>query len=145
MRSRSSVRPRRGGPVGRFVRHYVEMVVAMLVGMLVLGPVWALGWPGLDARPAAQVGVMVVDMTLGMGLWMRVRGHAWAGIAEMSGAMAAPFAVLGVPYALGAVSAETLMMGGHLLMFVTMAAAMLRRRADYTGSHAEHRAPVPAG
>lgn len=70
---------------------------------------------------------------------MRLRGHGLAGIVEMSAAMAAPFAVLLVPYGLGMVSAETLMTGGHLGMMVTMAAAMLLRRADYTGSHAGHR------
>lgn len=58
----------RARPVGRFVRHYLEMVVAMLVGMLALGPLWSLAAPGLAGHPAAEVGVMVLDMVVGMGL-----------------------------------------------------------------------------
>ena len=42
-----SAHPRsRGRAVWHFVRHYLEMVVAMLVGMMALGPVWSLVWPG---------------------------------------------------------------------------------------------------
>ena len=37
-------------PAGRFVRHYLEMVVAMLVGMGVLGLLWNIVWPGLSAH-----------------------------------------------------------------------------------------------
>ena len=38
------------------VRHYLEMVVAMVVGMMVLGPLEALVWPGLTALPLALLG-----------------------------------------------------------------------------------------
>jgi hypothetical protein len=41
------------------------------------------------------------------------------------------FVVLLVPYWFGAVSAGTVMMGGHVLMFVAMLAAMLWRPEEY--------------
>src|SRR3954471_21726272 len=70
----------------RFALHFVEMVISMLVGMALLGPVWSWAWPGLADRPAAGALVMAGNMTLGMGLWMRIRRHAWRPIAEMSAA-----------------------------------------------------------
>src|SRR3954449_772086 len=64
-----------------FVLHYVEMVVAMLVGMFVLGPVESLVWPSLTARADVGALVMATNMSLGMGAWMRFRGHSWRGLA----------------------------------------------------------------
>ncbi|QJY49423.1 hypothetical protein [Pseudonocardia broussonetiae] len=116
----------------RFGLHYLEMVVAMVAGMLVLGPLWDLAAPGLTDRADVAALVMATDMAVGMGAWMRVRGHGWAGIAEMSAAMYLPFVVLLVPFWLGAVSGGTLMTAGHLLMLPLMAVAMLWRRCDYT-------------
>jgi flagellar biosynthetic protein FliP len=119
----------------RFAGHYLEMVVAMLVGMAVLGPLASLAWPGLSDHPAADAMAMAANMTIGMALWMAIRRHPWARIGEMSAAMVAPFAVLLVPYWLGAVSGAALMMGGHVLMFVTMLAAMLWRHREYRHGH----------
>lgn len=115
----------------RFAGHYVEMVVAMLVGMVALGPLWLLALPGLSDYPAADAMVMATDMSIGMALWMRMRRHSWRHILEMCGAMYLPFAVLLVPYWLGAIGGHALMMGGHTLMFPAMLAAMLLRRRDY--------------
>ncbi|HTJ38914.1 MAG TPA: hypothetical protein VL738_37260 [Dactylosporangium sp.] len=115
----------------RFALHYVEMVVSMLAGMALLGPVWSWAWPGLAERPAAGALVMAANMTIGMGLWMRIRRHSWRLIAEMSAAMVLPFLALLVPYAMGAISGAALMMGGHLLMLPAMLAAMLWRHRDY--------------
>jgi len=115
----------------RFAAHYVEMVVSMLVGMFALGPLWSMALPGLADHPAADALVMATNMSIGMALWMAIRRHAWPRIAEMVAAMYAPFLVLLVPYFLGALSGPGLMLGGHVLMFVTMLAAMLWRRADY--------------
>ena len=114
--------------LARFVGHYVEMVAAMIVGMIALGPVWPDSWV---ARPDAHAVVMAVDMTVAMALWMRIRGHSWPGTVEMSAAMVLPFAVLLVPYWLGVLSGSALMIGGHVLMFPLMLAAMLWRRAEY--------------
>lgn len=126
----------------RFIGHYVEMVVAMFVGMGVLALPWMLIWPDLDQNPVADTLVMAANMTIGMAAWMAVRGHGRRMIVEMSAAMVAPFVVLLVPYANGAVTADTVMMGGHTLMFLTMLAAMLVRRDDYVNHHGR---PLRAG
>jgi flagellar biosynthetic protein FliP len=115
----------------RFALHYVEMVVSMLVGMALLGPVWSWAWPGLADRPAAAALVMAANMTVGMGLWMRIRRHSWRLIAEMSAAMVLPFLALLVPYALDMLSGDALMMAGHLVMLPAMLVAMLVRHRDY--------------
>ena len=113
------------------VRHYLEMVVAMLAGMVVLGPVHEYLWPGLDDRTDVAVLVMATDMAIGMSAWMRFRRHSWPAIAEMSAAMYVPFALLLVPFWLGAVSGDVLMTGGHVLMLPAMALAMWWRVDEY--------------
>ena len=115
-----------------FARHYLEMVVAMLIGMAVLGLLHELAWPSLTAGADVGVLVMATDMAIGMGAWMRVRGHSWRGIAEMSATMYAPFAALLVPYWTGSVGGHDLMMWGHVLMFPAMALVMYLRPAEYT-------------
>ncbi|MGY1621581.1 hypothetical protein ACI789_05225 [Geodermatophilus sp. SYSU D00965] len=121
----------RGRRTWHFVRHYLEMVVAMVVGMVALGPVEELVWPGLDDRLDVSVVVMATNMAIGMGAWMRFRGHSWRAVAEMSAAMYLPFAVLLAPYWAGAVSGGVLMTVGHVAMLPLMALAMLLRPAEY--------------
>jgi flagellar biosynthetic protein FliP len=121
----------RGRRTWHFVRHYLEMVVAMVVGMVALGPVEDLLWPGLDDRLDVHVLVMATNMAIGMGAWMRFCGHSWRPIAEMSAAMYVPFAVLLVPYWAGAVPGGLLMTAGHVAMLPLMALAMLLRPAEY--------------
>ena len=94
----------RGRHTWHLVRHYLEMVVAMVVGMVVLGPLEGLVWPGLDDRVDVHAMVMATNMAVAMAAWMRFRGHSWPAITEMSAAMYLPFAVLLVPYWAGAVS-----------------------------------------
>src|SRR3954452_24392200 len=112
-------------------RHYLEMVVAMVAGMVVLGPVWHLVWPGLSGHVAAGTLVMATDMAIGMSGWMRFRGHSWGAIGVMSAAMYLPFLVLLVPFAAGAITGPTLMTAGHLLMLRLMAAGRGYRRHEY--------------
>jgi hypothetical protein len=116
------------------------MVGAMFVGMIVLGPVEsllfdALGWSAVTDRPDVAAVAMTANMVLAMAGWMRVRGHTWAPITEMSVAMAAPFLVLLVPLWLGAITEHTLMIAGHVLMLLGMLVALLLRPAEYTGHH----------
>ncbi|WP_020578485.1 hypothetical protein [Actinopolymorpha alba] len=124
----------------RFALHYLEMVVAMVVGMVALGPLerllaQALGRPdALDGTTVSAL-LMAANMTVTMSLWMRIRGHRWRLIAEMSAGMDVPFLLLLVPLWIGAISEMTHMMAGHVLMFVGMAAAMLFRRHEYTHHH----------
>lgn len=125
---------------GPFWRHFAEMVVAMLVGMMVLGMVvrglFALaGRADLLDPVEVRALLMATNMSIGMLVLMRWRGHGWAGIAEMCAAMYVAFAVLLVPYWLDALSDRAVMMGGHLLMLPLMLLVMLRRRGEYRHEH----------
>src|SRR5215216_3730078 len=81
-----------------FVRHYVEMVVAMFLGMALLGvpASWALGavgssWSELNTdAPSLMLLAMAVTMTVPMVGWMRYRGHGWRANTEMSASMVLP-------------------------------------------------------
>ncbi|MFI7125792.1 DJ-1/PfpI family protein [Nonomuraea sp. NPDC050153] len=119
---------------GRFIWHYIEMVIAMSLGMLLLGLVWGAVLPGSTRFDVGTL-IMAADMTVGMAVWMRVRRHGWAAVGEMSLAMFAPFLVLLVPYWLGVLPGHLVMSIGHTLMFVLMAVAMLRRREEYLHHH----------
>ena len=121
----------RGRRTWHLVRHYLEMLVAMVVGMVALGPLEALVWPGLDDRVDVHAIVMATNMAIGMGAWMRFRRHSWPAVLEMSAAMYVPFAVLLVPYWAGAVSGSFLFTAGHVLMLPTMALAMWWRLEEY--------------
>lgn len=132
-------------PLGHFVHHYLEMVVAMLVGMVALGPAWSLAGHALGVsaflhRPEPAVLIMATDMTIAMCAWMRYRGHRWRPTLEMGAAMYLPFLVLFPPLWLGLIGMDGLMLGGHLLMLPTMAGAMLLRPTEYTGDHSHQEA-----
>ncbi|RSM81121.1 hypothetical protein DL991_09220 [Amycolatopsis sp. WAC 01375] len=114
-----------------FTRHAVEMLLAMVAGMIVLEPVWSFLWPGLAGNVTASALVMATNMSLGMALWMRIRRHRWASIAEMSAAMYVPYLLFMPFYWTGLVSGSTMMTAGHVLMVPAMLAAMVRRRAEY--------------
>ncbi len=118
------------------VRHYLEMVVAMLVGMVALGAIEsaALGLLGVHPQLGVEIDVLVMatNMTVGMAAWMRHRGHHWVPIMEMSAAMYVPFLVLFPPFWMGMISADGLMLVGHLLMLPAMVVPMLLRPAEYT-------------
>jgi flagellar biosynthetic protein FliP len=111
----------------RFTLHYVEMVVAMFVGMIALAPLWHLVWPGLMEQPTLHVLVMATNMSIGMAAWMRLRKHSWAGIAWMCASMYAAFAVVLPPYWAGLIDAATMEAVGHVLMLPLMFVVMLRR------------------
>lgn len=130
-----ALRARRG--LRRFLGHYLEMVLAMFAGMGLLALPWILIWPGLRDHPVLDTLVMAANMTIGMAAWMALRAHSRQMIVEMSVAMVAPFLLLLLPLAAGAITAGTLTMAGHTLMFLTMLAAMLLRRHDYTHHHAK--------
>jgi hypothetical protein len=124
----------------RFALHYVEMVIAMVVGMIALGPVWRwvfgeLGWSGTLARDDVMTMSMATNMVIAMSLWMWFRGHGFAPIAEMAAAMYVPFVVLLVPMWLGVLSLMAVMVIGHVAMFAAMLLVMLRRREEYSCRH----------
>ncbi|PVG81966.1 hypothetical protein DDE18_14795 [Nocardioides gansuensis] len=113
-------------------RHYLEMVVAMFAGMLVLGSLRSV--LGLDVElgdhPGTWYVLMATDMSVGMAAWMRYRGHGWGSTREMCAAMYVP-AVLVVLVWSGAMGASAFMTATHVLMFVAMAAVLWRRRHEY--------------
>ncbi|GAA3740106.1 hypothetical protein GCM10022225_24100 [Plantactinospora mayteni] len=149
----SSGTPRRHA-ARHFLRHFAEMTIAMVVGMLLFGPVWevlasglgaatGLGLSDVLARPDIGALVMATNMTVGMTIWMRHRAHGWAPVAEMGAAMYVPFLLFLPPYWAGAVSGEFVMMAGHVLMLPAMLLAMFRRLDEYTGGHPAGGHPDP--
>ena len=130
-----------GRPTWNFVRHLLEMLAAMVAGMFLLGglislALLAIGQSGLvSGHPLLRALVMTVNMTAGMGLWMRYRGHNPRQITEMGAAMFVPLAVLMYPFWAGAISRGALMGGMHMLMIPAMVGVMLCRRDVYTRRH----------
>jgi hypothetical protein len=141
MKSAEEVRTPQGQTASgrwRFRRHYLEMVAAMLVGMVILG--------GLVRGVLAQAGLkfpaqypelaaleMAATMSVGMVAWMRHRGHGWASTLEMAGAMVAPAVALFPLLWLGVIAGDALLVLEHLAMLPLMYLVMLRRRAEYGG------------
>ncbi|KAB1117944.1 hypothetical protein [Micromonospora aurantiaca] len=132
-----------GIPWRRLSWHFLEMVVAMFIGMAVLGmaarlALALLGQADLLDRVEVRVVVMMLSMGTGMTLWMYYRRHQWAGIVEMNAAMLLPFAVLLVPFWGGALPESAVMIAGHILMLPAMALVLLHRRAEYANTHRSH-------
>jgi len=111
-----------------FVVHYLQMLAAMGVGMLVLGPLSMLVG---DAGVVVDALLMATWMTAGMAAWMAWRRHPWPAIGEMGLVMYLSFAVLFPAFWLGALSEAGVMAVGHVLMLPAMALVMLHRREEY--------------
>ena len=120
-----------------FVRHYLEMVIAMFAGMgvLALPAHWALGAIGVTpGAPTPMLLSMAVTMTLPMVAWMRVRGHDGRASAEMSASMLLPAAAAVGLLQLDAIEySGAVMVVEHVAMLAAMLAAMLLRPAAYAG------------
>jgi hypothetical protein len=134
---RSSAGARRR-PVLRFARHYLEMVAAMLLGMVTLYPLWLLATDrAADGswvhRTETELLAMATAMTVPMVLWMWHRGHRARLNVEMAVAMYAGFAILFPFLWAGGLDDMGVMMTGHVLMPLFMLAAMLWRREEYLG------------
>ena len=124
-------------PAKRFIRHYLEMVVAMFAGMAVLSmPArWAVAAAGTsyDAAPALMFLSMAVTMTVPMVAWMRYRGHGRRANSEMAASMFLPtFAVIGLLWAGVIEDIGALMVLEHVAMLASMLGVMLLRPAEYT-------------
>ena len=129
--------PSRGRQTLRFLRHFGEMVLAMLLGMVIfdvtIGAILVpLGLASLLGSPEGSALAMAVAMTVPMVAWMRIRKHAWRLNAEMAGAMIVPTVVLIGGSRLGLLPPTSVMLGTHLLMLPAMLAVMLYRWRDYT-------------
>lgn len=124
-------RARRARLAGRFVWRYIELVIAMGLGVLLIDLVWGLGLPTVT-RFDVGVLIMAAEMSIGVAVWLRIRRHSWASVGEMSVAMVAPFPVLLVPFWFGVLSGDLVSWIGLGLMFMLMVPAMVRRREEYT-------------
>ncbi|MEU8206864.1 hypothetical protein [Streptosporangium sp. NPDC049046] len=120
---------------GRFAWHYVEMIIAMFVGMVVLGMLLSAVGLGFshDRQPELAYLLMAFDMSVGMAAWMRYRGHGWASTLEMCAAMFVPVVPLFPLLWLGFIDGGSLMTIAHVAMFPLMLAVMFRRLDEYAG------------
>jgi hypothetical protein len=137
-----------------FIRHYVEMVAVMFVGMGVLAVPAGLALGAFDSSwselrtdaPALMLGVMAFTMIAPMVAWMAFRGHSTRANAEMAASMIVPtiavIALLGIGVVTGI---GALLVAEHVLMLGGMFAVMLLRPDEYSHHHAAHdAAPVAA-
>jgi hypothetical protein len=121
-----------------WLAHLLEMVVAMMVGMAVLGPqveaiAAALGQPDVHHRvPQVAILLMALEMAVPMALWMNHRGHGHRGVAEMSAVMVLPALAFVGGAAVGWIATPALMSAYHATMYIGMIALMAYRRRDFT-------------
>jgi hypothetical protein len=129
-----------------FIGHYVEMVVAMFVGMAVLAlPArWVVSAAGTSygESPTVMFVAMAATMTVPMVAWMRYRGHGWRANGEMVASMVLPTIAVVAVLGAGLVEHTGLLMAvEHVAMLACMLGAMLLRPTEYTSHHAH--APAP--
>lgn len=123
-----------------FVRHLIEMLLAMFAGMLVLGGVaelaFVLAGSSLgDQSPSLQAGLMGVNMTVPMVWWMAHRGHETARSVEMAASMLVPTSAAIALYEVGALAGGAVLGVQHVVMIPAMVAVMLWRYDHYAGHH----------
>ena len=126
-----------------FLRHYGEMVLAMFLGMAVLGlPADRIMRAAGADSDAFMFLEMATTMTVPMVGWMLYRGHGWRANAEMSASMYVPtFAVIGLLTSGLLTDVGVLMAAEHVVMLLAMAGVMLLRPDEYIRHHAQ---PVAA-
>jgi hypothetical protein len=126
-----------------FARHFGEMLLAMFLGMAVLGGVAALifkagGSSLTGASGAVQVLIMGFSMTVPMVAWMRYRGHSTAQNAEMAGSMVTPSLIAAALAAGGVLGSEGALALQHVVMIPAMLGVMLWRYDVYAHTHHSH-------
>jgi hypothetical protein len=125
----------------RFARHFGEMMLAMVLGMVVLGSAieLALGVAGEsleDASAPLMASVMAFTMTVPMVAWMHYRHRMPVGRSiEMTASMVIPTIVAIALYGLAAISSETVLIVQHAVMVPAMLAVMLWKYDAYAHSH----------
>jgi hypothetical protein len=137
-----------------FIRHYIEMVVVMFVGMGVLAVPAGLALGAFDSSwselrtdaPALMLGVMAFTMIAPMVAWMAFRGHSARANAEMAASMIVPTIAVIALLGIGVLTdVGALLIAEHVLMLGGMFGAMLLRPDEYSHPHAAHdAAPVAA-
>src|SRR5438270_7883771 len=133
-----------------FARHVVEMTIAMMLGMCVLGMAFrqihvALFGTGFDnawhQHTELAVFAMTFNMTLPMVLWMHHRGHTWERCGEMGATMFSLALALLALFWAGAISADVVLPLEMALMLPAMIGVMALRYDEY----ATHSATTPRG
>lgn len=130
-----------GRQIWNFGRHYVEMCIAMCIGVAVTSFLLraAADARGADLRqewPLLSLLVISVGITVPMAAWMRFRGMEWRPILEM--AAAGIVAVMVVAW-FGIIAASGVKVGTVCgVACVAMFAAMLFRLDMYTGRSGHH-------
>ena len=118
-----------------FLRHLLEMGLAMMVGMMVSAAIFltAVGMTAAEAMREHAVLFVILQalgMTAAMVAWMRHRRHTWRSSWEMAAAMVVPALPLVCLRLLDVISGP--ICGLYCLVtFVAMVALMLYRRSDY--------------
>jgi hypothetical protein len=128
-----------GAATARFLLHFLEMVIAMGIGMAIFGPLKTAlvdqGYTALLDKTSIDYQLwMDVFMVVPMVLWMRARGHMWRHGIEMGAAMIIPTACVLLLCRAGVTDVLpwfTASLTG-IAMFGGMLAYMLYRREMYT-------------
>jgi hypothetical protein len=133
-----------GASAWHFIRHNLEMCMAMCLGLAVLDALflWSAALIGysdpLRQIPELVTLVAALNMTAPMAAWMRFRGMEWRPIAEMSATMVAEAILLiGVAW-LGIIPRSSLVNWLHALMMPVMLVPILYRLDLYTGRAGHH-------
>ena len=126
--------------VGTFVLHFLEMCIAMCVGVAVANVLLrAVDGAGFDVResfPLPSLLAIAVVITLPMAGWMRFRGMPWRPVLEMS---AVGIVVVMVVAWLGLVRADAVTAGTACgIACLGMLGAMFYRIDLYTGRTGHH-------
>jgi hypothetical protein len=129
------------GTKGAFVRHFVEMLLVMFLGMgLMEGAahlVFAATGGSLSDQPASfRVALMGVSMTAPMVVWMTYRGHPRARNAEMAASMLVPTVAAAALAGAGALQVGAALGLQHAVMIPAMLGVMLWRYDHYSQPHA---------
>ena len=129
----------------RFLWHFGEMLLVMMVGMCVLGAAARglyvlLSGESFVLRQHITLAalVMAFNMTLPMVLWMRFRGHSWERGGEMGLAMFVPTVIALALFWVGPLGAGAVLGAAMILMVPAMLAVMLYRRDEYSAPHRAH-------
>jgi hypothetical protein len=128
--------------VGRFLLHFLEMAIAMGIGMAIFAPFKASlvdqGYVILLDRSSFEYQAwMNLFMVVPMVGWMRLRGHRWRHGFEMGAAMIVPVALILVVCSLGIEQTFPWFTTGltGAAMFLGMVGYMLYRHDMYTSSY----------
>jgi hypothetical protein len=122
-----------------FFRHFGEMFLAMMIGMMALAAldaaIFAAAGTSIpdakDSAPEAWGLLMAFNMTVGMTVWMRHRRHSWAMCAEMAGAMFVPAVAAIVLFWCAVIHGRAIGVA-MAAMVPAMIGVMLLRRTEYS-------------